>query len=89
MRSMDALAYQLTMLPPSTLRPVLLLDNYRSASFENVHTLVKLGDEVIRDRLELCGVDGEDFLEVLDLLQQILGDICLRPYDASISSWLR
>ena len=76
------------MLPPSTLRPVLVSDEKRSASSAYALTFVKLGDEVICNRLELCGVDGEDFFEVLDLLQQILGNIRLRPYDARISSWL-
>lgn len=77
------------MLPPSTLRPALLLETNRFESFGYARTLIKLGNEVVCNSFELCGVDGEDFLEVLDLLQQILGDICLRPYDASISSWFR
>ncbi len=40
-----------------------------------LHTFLKLIYEMIGDLLELCGVDREELLEMLDLLEKVLGDI--------------
>ena len=38
-------------------------------------TLGKLGNEVVGNLLELCTVHGEELLQLVDLLGEVLGDI--------------
>ena len=40
-----------------------------------VHTLFQLRNKVIRDLLERGRVDGEGLFQLLNLLEQVLGDI--------------
>lgn len=62
------------MLPPSTVRPdqtrmSVLIPRYGRRK----RTLLQLLDKVSDNLLQFGGVDGEDVLELLDLLQEVLG----------------
>jgi len=69
----------LTMLPPSTVRPMLLLAPRSRNGGHGERTFFKLLDEVVHDLLELRGVDSKNFFKPLDVLQKILRQLMHRP----------
>jgi hypothetical protein len=62
-----------TILPPSTLKP----DKCQKMAFkvEDILTFSELLNEMLRDGLELGGVNSEHLLQSLDLLHEILWHI--------------
>jgi hypothetical protein len=67
--------FELTMLPPSTLRPIesqiVVPVVYRTVGL----TFGQFGDKVVGDLLELSGLYRKELLELVNLIGEILRDI--------------
>jgi hypothetical protein len=69
------------MLPPSTVKPVLLISpaDARNRGARDKHTLLELLHEVVHDLLQSLLIDGEFLLEFLDGPQKVLGQLLHGP----------